>query len=244
MSRPGAKRPSPHRSPGPQPSHPLVRVVLVRHGETWDNRAGVFQGHRGAGLSDLGAAQAAATAAYLQRVHPDARLVVRSDLQRVAETSAGLERTLAGAEVRVDPRLREIDVGSWSGKSFSQIREEDPEGFRAWQGGEDLRRGGGETFGALRRRVGSVLEAVHAELSDGGGTALLITHGGPVRVAVASVLGLPPGGERLLAPVTNCSLTVLDAPAGEALRLRAYNVVTHLGQLDGAAPAPPRGDDA
>jgi probable phosphoglycerate mutase len=48
-----------------------------------------------------------------------------------------------------------------------------------------------------------------------------VTHGGPIRVAAASALGLPAGDEMVLDPPGNCSLTTLRLDG-----LTSYNVPT------------------
>ena len=203
-----------------------MRLVLVRHGESSWNAEGRFQGHGGTGLSEVGHAQAKAVAELLSREYPDAVLLVRSDSARVAETAAPIEAGL-GIEVRVDERLREIDVGTWTGLTREEIAAHDPSGYAAWARGEpDSRRGGGETYAELRARVWQVLCELFEP--DGDVTMLVVTHGGPIRVAVAAVLDLPPGAEQRLAGVDNGALTVLEWRHGFP-RLVAYNrLVPHV----------------
>jgi glucosyl-3-phosphoglycerate phosphatase len=201
------------------------RLVLVRHGESEWNAAGIMQGHGGTGLNERGVAQAEATAGYLHEVLTDVALIARSDLQRVEETAAPTERLL-GVEAVVDKRLREIDVGTWTGKTREQVLAEDPAAAVAWERGEDVARGGAETFAALRVRIWEALLAALDRLAPGS-TGLVFTHGGPIRVAVAEALALPAGAERRLEPVANCSLTVLHDHGG-VLRVAVYNSVGHL----------------
>jgi glucosyl-3-phosphoglycerate phosphatase len=203
-----------------------ARLVLVRHGETAWNVEGRFQGHGGGGINAQGTHQAERTAAYLARVLPAVAFVARSDLQRVEETAAFFEPLVPHAEVLVDKRLREINVGWWSGKVRSEIVQQDPDAAAAWARGEDVRRGGGETFADLRVRVGESLAELFARLDDGE-TAVVFTHGGPIRVAVAEVLGLMPGGERRLEPVANCALSALHRHE-RRVSLAVYNSVGHL----------------
>lgn len=214
-----------------------ARLVLVRHGESEWNAAGILQGHGGPGLTARGRVQAAATARLLARDHPGVGAIVRSDLPRVVETAAPAEE-LGDVPVDVDARLREIDVGSWSGLTRAQAAAADPETYAAWTRGVDVAPGGGETFAALRQRVVEALtDAVDRAAATIGRdeltTLLVFTHGGPIRVAMAAGLGLPPGGHRALNPVGNCAVSVLELPtpralaAGRAL-LAAYNQVGHL----------------
>lgn len=221
----------PHHGSGPSGR----TIVLLRHGESAWNASRRFQGHVGEGLSARGHAQATATAAYLAERFPGPWHVVRSDLARVEETAAPLvERT--GATVTVDPRWRELDVGAWSGRTYDEIARTDPEGLDAWRGFRDLEVMERETYTAFRARVAAALH--DARHPDDGGVTVVVTHGGTVRVAVAGVLGLPPGSEHVLAPARNTSLTVLADTDG-ALRLRSYNEGVHLAALVGTEAALP-----
>lgn len=222
----------PHHGSGPAGR----TLVLVRHGESAWNASRRFQGHVGEGLSARGHAQAAATAAHLAERFPGPWHVVRSDLTRVAETAAPLvERT--GATEAVDPRWRELDMGAWSGRTYDEIARTDPEGLAAWRGFRDLDAMERESYATFRARVSAALDDARHP-GDDGGVTVVVTHGGTVRIAVAAVLGLPPGSEHVLAPARNTSLTVLADTDG-ALRLRSYNEGEHLAALVGTEAALP-----
>ena len=202
-----------------------TRLVLVRHGESLWNAQGRLQGQGGSGLSELGHQQADLVAAYLCERFGDAAAVVTSDLQRVTETARPwLART--GLEVTVDQRWREIDVGTWSGLTWAQVQEQDPETFHAWREGQDVRRGGGETFAEFRTRTAEAM----AGLADLDGTVVVFTHGGSVRFSVAAALELPPMGERALGPAHNCSVTLIGL-GDRGAALEAYNLHDHLTDL-------------
>jgi glucosyl-3-phosphoglycerate phosphatase len=207
-----------------------TRLVLVRHAESTWNAQARLQGHGGAGLSPLGTRQAAITADHLRRRCPEVRLAVGSDLERVVAT-AGPWEAVAGTEVRVDVRWREIDVGFWSGLTWAEVERRDPETLAAWQSGTDVRRGGGETFAQLRARAWAAIN----DLRGVGGTVVVFTHGGPIRVGVAAALELPPLGERFLAAVGNCSLTELVL-SDTTTQLGSYNVAEHLHTDGRTAP--------
>lgn len=219
---------------GPGPSGRTI--VLVRHGESAWNRSLRFQGHVGAGLSARGHEQAAATAAHLATRFPGPWHVVRSDLERVAETAAPLvERT--GATTTVDVRWREMDMGPWSGVTYDEVARTDPEGLAAWRSFRDLEGMQREGYAAFRTRVAAALQDARRP-GDDGGVTVVVTHGGTVRIAAAAVLGLASGTEHLLAPARNTSLTVLVDTDG-ALRLYSYNEGEHLAALVNAEPALP-----
>ncbi|MGC4943204.1 histidine phosphatase family protein [Kribbella sp. DT2] len=205
-----------------------VELVLLRHGESLWNAEDRYQGQQGTGLSPLGHDQAKRAAEYLTGTPFDA--IVASDLQRVTETLGpyldGFRTTSTGGipPVRIDPRWREIDVGTWGGRTFTEVLGEEPEVVAAFARGEDVARGGGETFAQLRARV---WEAVQDIAATGARRVLVGTHGGPIRVAAASALRLPPGDQVLLDPPVNCSLTTLRVDERlTASSLTAYNTPT------------------
>lgn len=200
---------------------PGTTVVLVRHAQSRWNAAGLLQGQHGPGLSARGRAQAAATAAALAHRHPAVSAIVRSDLPRVAETAAPTERAL-GLMATPDPRLRELDLGSWTGLRHDDVRAVQAEDFARWLGGADVDSHGGETFSDLQARMTAVLDDLAA--AHTGDSVLVFSHGGPIRIAAATALGLPAGGIDRLEPPGNCSLTVLTwHPGGAGARIVTYN---------------------
>lgn len=202
-----------------------TRLVLVRHGETDWNAEGRWQGQTGVGLNERGRRQAEVTAAHLAVAFPEAALLARSDSRRVAETAEPLEARI-DLPVLVDPRLRELDVGRWSGCTRAEVEAADPEGWAAYRRGEPVAIGGGETVGELRERMLAALDDVVAKV--GAGTAIVVTHGWALRVAVAGLLALQGDEAEALTRASNCSVTVVDLRAGAA-SLTAYAGCDHLG---------------
>ncbi|NED98207.1 histidine phosphatase family protein [Phytoactinopolyspora alkaliphila] len=209
-----------------------AQLVLVRHGESWWNAEGRVQGQGGTGLSDRGHTQAADVADHLLATYPQPASVFSSDLERVTQTAQPyLDR--AGRVAELDKRLREIDSGEWTGLLTSEVAVRFPEQIAAVRRGEDIPRGSGENFAAMRARVAEALRDIARRTVDGAepagqATAIVFTHGGPIRVATAEALQLPPGGHRLLDPPDNCSVTVLAVPVGQTgevgqFRLSGYN---------------------
>jgi broad specificity phosphatase PhoE len=146
-------------------------------------------------LTDRGREQAAALAERLADVALDA--VYASDLERACETAATVARA-QGLEVTVDPELREVDVGSWSGLTRREAEERFPEQYRRWRdGGEGWE--DGETYARMSDRILRAVGRVVA--AHPGGRALVVSHGGPIRAIHAAALGLDVGAYRRLRPV-------------------------------------------
>lgn len=169
-------------------------ILLVRHAESTWNAEGRWQGWGDPPLSDRGRAQAEALARRLEGTAPEA--IVSSDLARAAETARALGAVL-GVALRFDPRLRERDLGRWSGLTEDEIvarygdelarfRTRDPE----------LRPGGGESRIAFAARVAPAL----GELGRAGSRLIVVTHLGVVRLVAPE--RRPGNAEALAVPCT------------------------------------------
>jgi broad specificity phosphatase PhoE len=207
------------------------RVVLLRHGRTEWNATGRFQGQLDSPLDLIGTAQALGAAVAVAPMEPDA--IVSSDLSRAAET-AGAVAAESGSDVVLDPRLREIDLGSWQGLTRTEARERFPEEYAGWQAGEDARRGGGETYAEVGARAAECVVEWLDKLGPGA-TLVAVTHGGTARATIGTLIGLPPDTWWRLAPLGNCRWSLLGN-IGRGWRLEEHNA--------GSPPEEETGDDA
>lgn len=174
----------------------MTRLLLVRHGESTWNAQSRWQGQADPPLSTFGERQAEDAAARLTEI-ATIRTVWVSDLVRARRTGELIARRLRLDGVREEPRLRERDVGAWSGLTRDEIE-------RRWPGYLAARRSPPDFEGddALLERTRAGLAAVVD--SGGSGDALVVTHGGVIRTVERS-LGANPepmpnlGGRWLLA---------------------------------------------
>jgi broad specificity phosphatase PhoE len=204
----------------------MTLLYFVRHGETDDNARFVVQGQGGKGLNARGRAQAGRLA---KRMH-NSRVtsIFTSDLQRASETSLVIG-VACGVEPAVDPDLREVDVGLWTGKSHEEIADQYPEEWAAWTGGVDVRRGGGETYTELAERVERAVVRISA--TGARDPVLIASHGGAIKSYVAKILGISATGMRALAGVGNAGLTIVERDPRGSMRLHAWNDTAHLEGL-------------
>lgn len=189
-------------------------VVLVRHGETDWNRDDRFQGHADIPLNEAGRAQARELGLELEGEAFEA--VYSSPLRRADETATILAESL-GLEVERARELMEVDVGSWSGLTRAEVADRFPEGFRRWldygHGWDD-----GETYDALGARVVAGLRRIAAAHPET--RVLAVTHGGPIRSALAAADGVPFGeARRSIHVIGNCAVVRLAVRAGNLERL-------------------------
>jgi broad specificity phosphatase PhoE len=177
--------------------------------------------------------QAKRAAAALADYQP--QVLASSDLQRARATAESVAAEV-GMPVAVDPRLREIDVGEWQGRTSAEVRQRDPDLLDAMGRGEDVRRGRtGETVAELALRVRAALDDIIAQL-ERARVAVVVCHGVAARVGTAALVGLDQmQAQRVLWGLENCHWAVLaetqlvsGAPVPTRWRIDAWNV--------GAAP--------
>jgi broad specificity phosphatase PhoE len=182
-----------------------ARVFLARHGQTAYNLEGRFQGQLPVSLDDTGRAQAAELAERAAS-HDFVKLWC-SPLLRARET-ADIVAARIGLEPHEDPRLMETDAGDWTDRSFADVQAEAPDAFAAFVGGEpDFAFPGGESFAQQGIRVAAAL----AEIEQGTLPALVVCHGGVIRIAIFQRVGR---GVAMSERVPNGALIPLE-PAAE-----------------------------
>jgi len=200
-----------------------ITLHLVRHAESLWNVEGRYQGQADSGLTEDGHRQAGEFGEAFAREVPAPDAVLSSDLPRVVDTAAPYLRRI-GVQAETDAALREVSVGTWAGRTFEEMAAEEPAIVVAAAAGEDVPRGGGETFAEARTRVAATLDRVVERLAAAGGDriAVVFAHGGPIRVAVAHALDLPFPGHAAFGSPDNCSVTTVRITSGRAELLR-YN---------------------
>lgn len=191
-----------------------TRLIVLRHGETDHNRQGRFQGHADIPINEQGRVQAEAARQRLAGLHFDA--VYTSPLVRASATARIVR---PDASLVVDPRLMEINVGSWAGLTWAEVQAQMPDYEEKYADGVDFRRSPeGETLADVVARGHPALLEI-AERHDGG-TVLIVSHGLFLNRVLHSLLGVE---GRVLGSITNAHHSELGHAHG-AWRLLAHNV--------------------
>ncbi len=176
-----------HRPLADEPTRlAATELWLIRHGESTGNRDGVLQGQEDHPLSPFGHEQCKRLAERLGTTRFSA--LYSSDLTRATETAGYLAQRW-GIETRTDQRLREIDVGEWSGLPNQTIAERFPEEWQRWQDRDPtLKRGGGESYADAQLRVTMAITQIAKQ--HPGERFAMVMHGGVMRAYLASLLAL------------------------------------------------------
>jgi broad specificity phosphatase PhoE len=195
------------------------RLVLLRHGRTAYNHAGIWQGQADVPLDDVGRLQVKAAAEYLLAERPVA--VVASDLARARDTGQAVADA-AGVPLALDRRLREIDVGVWEDRTDADIAASgDGDALAAYRRGEDVVAGGAERLTDVGRRGAEALSE-HAASADGG-TLVVAAHGVVLRCGALRLLGVPLELWSMLGGLPNGGWGVI-APGRSGWRMLAWGL--------------------
>ena len=168
----------------PAADRPTV-VLLVRHGST-PTTGKVLPGRApGLSLSDRGRKEVEATAARIGKLER-VSAVYASPLERAWETAQPIARA-HGLRPRVDRGLLEVDIGRFVGLRLDRARKL-PEWRLVQRQPSAFRFPDGESFVELHARVVETLARVVAR--HPGETIVAVSHGDPIRVALAHALGV------------------------------------------------------
>ncbi len=205
---------------------------LVRHGESEGNSAGIFQGRGEYPLTALGKAQAAERGRSLASWAPCP--VLCSPLSRARETAEIIASEAGCAAPLVAEELQELDTGSWTSRSWSELRNESAERWAKFRSESWASVEGAESTEALYERAVAAWVRLRAVASvecakprpasaTAGGhpprprAIVAVTHGGFLQWLVRATFGCRSWFP--LVPLGNCTayrLRTEYAAAGRA----------------------------
>ena len=150
-------------------------LILVRHGRTGGNAAGLLQGRLDNPLDDVGERQATQVAAAIGRVDR----VISSSLTRACQTAAKFD-----APCVIDDRWIELDYGEFDGRPLANIPRDV---WANWRIDSSYAPPGGESMNTMDRRVRAaaeeVLELARTEI------VVVVSHVSPIKAAISWALG-------------------------------------------------------
>jgi probable phosphomutase (TIGR03848 family) len=167
-----------------------MTVILLRHGRSTSNTAGVLAGRsEGVDLDDKGREQAAGLIDRIGEL--PIRAVVSSPMLRCRRTVEPLAEALC-LEPLVDDRLSEVDYGEWTGRKIGELAKEPlwavvqaHPSAAVFPGGEGLAQ-------VQARAVAAVREHDRRLAQEGGGDVLWLacTHGDVIKSVIADAYGI------------------------------------------------------
>ena len=199
-----------------------MKLFCGRHGETLFNLAGRIQGQSDSELSPLGRRQCQAVAEALGGIECDA--LFASPLARALESAQSIAEKLR-IEVRLEPRLMEINAGIFQGHCWTEIGEKFPQEAARWRSQDpDYRIPGGESRRDLMERSGAAFEAIR---QSGSRCAIVVAHGGSLSAAFKAMLEIPARRN----PFTLQNGSISSVAWESEFKLLALNETAHLHGL-------------
>ncbi|MHB1510152.1 MAG: histidine phosphatase family protein [Acidimicrobiales bacterium] len=217
-------------------------MILVRHGQSEGNAAGLLLGRTDSRLTPLGRAQAARLGETLaeragggrspgerSRGVGGASLPMRlltSPLTRARLTAETISEALGpnAPAPEDEERLVELDYGELEGRLPAELS---PDLWAQWRADASWRPPGGESFLDLHRRVDPLWESLRDEAAEGD--VILVSHVSPIKAAVAWALGAAPDlAWKLSLGVASITTISTISSAGPAAALVSFGETGHL----------------
>lgn len=200
----------------------MLKVFLIRHGETDWNKDFRYQGHTDVPLSSTGKIQAKQVAQRLKSESLDA--VYSSDLSR-AYVTAQIIAEEHGLPVTAFPSLREINYGFWEGLTLNEINLQFPGIRDQWLADPgNYRVPGGESLTEVQHRALAVFREIRKQHPEG--TIAVVTHGGVISMLLLTFLGEDSGFLRKFFS-KNTSVSLVEFEDSQ-IRVVFWGDATHL----------------
>lgn len=204
----------------------IVRIFLIRHGQTDHNVKKILQGHRDIPLNVDGIKQSRRLGEYIKERNIKFDKVYSSDLIRCQETTREVlnlsDQNMATVELNSD--LRERFMGPIEGMHVN-----DAEKYADKHGKGSFKDFGENTTIFLERLQRGISSSINDSISKNNKNIALVSHGGAIR----AIMGwLQPNVEDVTKIIVfNTSVTVIDYIISEkTFNVRFMGNTNHLGE--------------
>ena len=184
-----------------------MKVYIVRHGESQNNKDGLWTGWYDAPLTEKGKEDAAKARDILSKAKFDK--IYSSDLIRARNTA---EIAIPGCEYETSEALREIGVGSLAGAPVNESTKEERELY----GKEGYAHLGGETRAEFQTRVAQFMKKLEGLDCD---TVAIFCHAGWLRTFFDTIMGSVMSRSKILC--RNCAIAVFEFD-GDSWKLHSW----------------------
>ncbi|ABW01565.1 histidine phosphatase family protein [Caldivirga maquilingensis] len=158
----------------------MVIIYLVRHGESTLNREGVLQSRdiNVGSLTERGRLEALCAARFLKNMAKGVGRIISSPLLRARETASIIANEIK-AELIIDERVREVNMGEWEMMRISDIG---PEFLKYSRDPLKHPPPGGENAEAV---LGRVINMINELMED----TVVVSHYQPIASLITHVIG-------------------------------------------------------
>lgn len=192
----------------------MTDIYLIRHAEAEGNLYRRIQGRYDSLVTETGKKQIKCLEKRFEGVRVDA--VYSSDYIRTRMTAAAVAEP-RGLEITEHAGLREVAMGEWEDRTWSEIEEEYPEQLYYYNASPDKWDiPGGERFADLQARILGTLLEIAAQNENKA--VAVVSHGGAIRALLAYIYGIP---AQRVSEIQYCDNTAVSLLRAEGGRLEA-----------------------
>ena len=223
----------------------MATVILVRHGRSTANVAGILTGRTpGVDLDDVGRSQAVRAAERLAAV--PLATIISSPLERCRQTAGIIAEHQANAtQPHLEPGIVECDYGQWQGRPLKELAQEPLWSVVQNQPSRAVFPGG-ESLAAMQVRSVETIRR-HDEKLDSTAVWVAVTHGDIIKSVLADALGMDldlfqritvnPGSLSIIRyGTTRPEVVATNTDSGDLSRLRTAGPVGDAPVGGGAGP--------
>jgi phosphoserine phosphatase len=164
----------------------MLKIYVIRHGETALNTSNVFRGRLEVELSEKGLKQADLLGQSLKGIKIDK--LYSGPLKRAYQTAEAIARH-NNLTVEVTQGLMDLDFGDWEGLSSKVVQEKYRDIYDTWLKKPHLAQiPGGERLEDVSRRAVPALQEIMTD--NPKGSVVLVTHRVVTKILICHMLGL------------------------------------------------------
>lgn len=170
-------------------SEQIKSFYLVRHGETASTNKGKICGHDDVPLTEIGVAQGEILASWFLDLKIDS--IFSSPLSRASDTADIIAKLIKKPTYYKHSGLLEKKEGAWEGKTYWQLRDEEPKAWEKWSKDPiDFAPPDGESVRSFVARIGRAMDDIRKNYEIGQ-KIILTTHAGVIRAIIIHTLDIP-----------------------------------------------------
>ena len=194
-----------------------MKLIIVRHGETEENKIGIIQGHLPGILSALGIQQAKKIALRLKDEKID--YIFSSDLKRASDTAKEIAIYHPNTPIQFVQDLRERYLGEYEGKQKSDFGFNSQDYTVAY-----IHIKNGESVEELYNRAERFLHTIISQHPKD--TVLCVGHNGINKALIAVITGKK--DIREIEDQKNTSINIFEIDENKNHTIHALNCIKHL----------------
>jgi broad specificity phosphatase PhoE len=171
------------------PPETITNILLIRHGHTEATELGLLYSDATMPLTAKGMEQAKHAAKWAAHFKPE--VILTGKALRVVQAAEPLAH-VTGIKPTVIKGFEEWRVGKWEGRTYLDIKKNDPAQYEAWSADPvNNAPPEGESIDDLNQRIGKSLRQLIMSDEYCGKKIAMVTHSGIIRSIIVQALDMP-----------------------------------------------------